>query len=337
MNSYLLIIYPVIIIFVNYFFKKNIFLANYSGEDHQKFLGKKTIPLSGGLYLLGGLIYIFFNQFILFGLFFFLIFLIGLISDLKLLSSPKLRFLLQSIIIFIFIYYSKFNIDSTRIYILDIILQNFFWSCIFTTFCMMIAVNGTNFIDGLNALVLSYYLILLLVLFKLGLLSYIDINDQQIISLSALLFFLIILNISNQLFLGDSGAYSLGFIFGFFLISIYQKYQLISPFFIVLLLWYPAFETLFSIIRKFRLKKSPIHPDSEHLHQLLFFYIKKKFNYSKNISNNFSSFLIVAYNLIIFIFSTFDIYHSGYQIFLIFLNVAIYIVLYRSLFKKKFK
>ena len=323
--------------FVNYFFKKNMFLTNYSGEDHQKFLGEKTIPLSGGLYLLGGLIYIFFNQFMLFGLFFLLIFLIGLISDLKLLSSPKLRFLLQSIIVFIFIYYSKFNIDSTRIYILDIILQNFFWSCIFTTFCLMIVVNGTNFIDGLNALVLSYYLILLLVLFKLGLLSYIDINDQQIIYLSILLFFLITLNVSNQLFLGDSGAYSLGFIFGFFLISIYQKNQLISPFFIVLLLWYPAFETLFSIIRKFRLKRSPVHPDSEHLHQLLFFYIKKKFSCSKNISNNFSSFLIVVYNLIIFIFSTINIYYSSYQIFLIFLNVAIYIVLYRSLFKEKFK
>ena len=35
--------------FVNYFFKKNMFLSNYSGEDHQKFLGEKTIPLSGGL------------------------------------------------------------------------------------------------------------------------------------------------------------------------------------------------------------------------------------------------------------------------------------------------
>jgi len=337
MITYLLIIYPAIILFVNHFLKKNTLIPNYSGDSHQKFLGKESIPLSGGLFLLVGLFCIFFNQFKLFSLCFFLIFFIGLISDLNLLSSPKLRFLFQSIIIFIFIYYSKFNIDSTRIYILDIILQNFFWSCIFTTFCLMIVINGTNFIDGLNALVLSYYLILLLVLFKLGLLSYIDINDQQIISLSILLFFLIILNISNQLFLGDSGAYSLGFIFGFFLISIYKKYQLISPFFIVLLLWYPAFETLFSIIRKFILKRSPIHPDSEHLHQLLFFYIKKKFSCSKNISNNFSSFLIAVYNLIIFIFSTINMYHSNYQIFLIFLNVAIYIFLYRSLFKEKFK
>ena len=337
MNAYLLIIYSFVIIVVNYFLKKNNLLANYSGENHQKFLGKKTIPLSGGLYLLVGLICIFFNQFILFGFFFFLIFIIGLTSDLKLLNSPKPRFLLQSIIIFIFIYYSKLNIDSTRIGLLDFFLENFFWSCVFTTFCLMIAVNGTNFIDGLNGLVLSYYLILLLVLFKLGLLSSININDQQIFLLSSLLFFLIILNISNQLFLGDSGAYSLGFLFGFFLISIYESNRSISPFFIVLLLWYPAFETLFSIIRKFILKRSPIRPDSKHLHQLLFFYIQKKFKYSKSISNNLSSFLIVIYNLVIFIFSTINIYHSGFQIFLIFFNVAIYIVLYRSLFKKKFQ
>ena len=54
MNAYLLTIYPFVIILINYFLKKNNLLANYSGENHQKFLGKKTIPLSGGLYLLVG-------------------------------------------------------------------------------------------------------------------------------------------------------------------------------------------------------------------------------------------------------------------------------------------
>ena len=331
MKYYLLIFYPLIIFCINNFFKKKKFIPNFSGEKHQKILGTKSIPLSGGLYLLCGLAYIFHDQFILFGLFFFLIFIIGFVSDLKLLSSPKLRFLFQSILIFTFIYYSKLNIESTRIFILDITLQNFFLSCLFTSFCLMIVVNGTNFIDGLNALVLSYYLILLLVLFKLGLLSYINVDNQQIIFLSALLFVLIILNISNQLYLGDSGAYSLGFLFGFILISIYQNHQYLSPFFIVLLLWYPAFETLFSIIRKLFIKKSPIQPDSSHLHQLLFFFIKKHFLYSPNISNNLSSFLIITYNLVIFIFGMLDIYHSGYQIFLIFLNIIIYSIVYSRL------
>ena len=163
MKYYLLIFYPLIIFCINNFFKKKKFIPNFSGEKHQKILGTKSIPLSGGLYLLCGLAYIFHDQYILFGLFFFLIFIIGFVSDLKLLSSPKLRFLFQSILIFTFIYYSKLNIESTRIFILDITLQNFFLSCLFTSFCLMIVVNGTNFIDGLNALVLSYYLILLLV------------------------------------------------------------------------------------------------------------------------------------------------------------------------------
>ena len=32
----------------------------------------------------------------------------------------------------------------------------------FTLFCLIVLINGTNFIDGLNGLVLSYYLIVIL-------------------------------------------------------------------------------------------------------------------------------------------------------------------------------
>ena len=54
----------------------------------------------------------------------------------------------------------------------------------------------------------------------------------------------------NQFFLGDSGAYFLSFFIGFILIEIYNANLKISPYFIILLLWYPCFENLFSIIRK---------------------------------------------------------------------------------------
>ena len=45
--------------------------------------------------------------------------------------------------------------------------------------------------------------------------------------------------------------------------------------FLLYSLWYPCFENLFSIIRKFNFKKSPISPDNKHLHQLLFIFLKK--------------------------------------------------------------
>ena len=76
--------------------------------------------------------------------------------------------------------------------------------------------------------------------------------------------------------MGDSGAYSIGFLIGFLLIEIYNLNPEISPFFIITLIWYPCFENLFSILRKFRFKSSPLRPDSRHLHQLVFFYLKEK-------------------------------------------------------------
>ena len=88
-----------------------------------------------------------------------------------------------------------------------------------------------------------------------------------------LLFFL---NIYNKLFLGDSGSYLLGFLFSIELINFYLNNLNISPFFIILLLWYPAFENLFSILRKINFNKSPIYPDTNHLHQLIFSFFRKK-------------------------------------------------------------
>ena len=71
-----------------------------------------------------------------------------------------------------------------------------------------------------------------------------------------------------------------------------------SPFFIVLLLWYPCFENLFSIIRKYRLNLSPLNSDNKHFHQLLFYFIKKKFNLSALTSNNLGSIFINTLTII---------------------------------------
>ena len=67
---------------------------------------------------------------------------------------------------------------------------------------------------------------------------------------------LLFLNFLNKLFLGDNGAYMISFFIGFYLITIYnQNYQNITPYFVILLLWYPCFENLFSILRKIYYKK----------------------------------------------------------------------------------
>ena len=324
------------ILTVNAIIKNKKLLPSYTGDIHQRFVGKQIIPLSGGIFIVSAFIIIFYNDYNFFCIALSLIFLFGFFSDVKFITSPKYRVFFQFSIIFIFAYFSNLQIYPTRIYFLDFILQNIWVAYFFTTFCILIVINGTNFIDGLNGLVLGYYLIILVIIFKLGLLIEIEIFHSQIIFLIIFLTFLFLLNLLNQFYIGDSGAYSLGFIFSFLLISIYLSNKNISPFFIILLLWYPCFENLFSIIRKYKFKKSPVFPDEKHLHQLLFFFIKKKLKLKNIYLNNLSSCLINFYNLVIFSVGSIYIHHTQYQIMLIIFNIIFYMIVYSRLFSFKY-
>ena len=80
------------------------------------------------------------------------------------------------------------------------------------------------------------------------------------------------------------------------------------PFFI-LLLWYPCFENLFSIIRKFNFKNLQlVQIINICINYCLF--LKKKLNFKNKFINNFSSTIINLYNLIIFYLASFDIFNS---------------------------
>jgi len=222
----------------------------------------------------------------------------------------------------------KLQIGSTRIFLLDLLLENIIFSYFFTIFCFVTVINGTNFLDGLNGLVLGYYLAIICVLFKLGLLSTVISQNYLIIFLILSLAFLLILNTLEHLYLGDSGAYSIAFMVSFLLILIYKNTLYVSPFFIILMLWYPCFENLFSILRKFRFKRSPLLPDNNHLHQLLFVFFKKKTKINQKYLNNFSSFIIILYNLIIFFLASLNIGSTQFQILLVVFNITIYLFVY---------
>ena len=219
----------------------------------------------------------------------FLIFCVGLIADINLLSSPKIRFLIQSIIIISFVFLLDIQIHQTKFIFLDILLRNVYFKYFFSIFCFLVLINGSNFIDGLNGLMIGYFISIISIIFYLNSYIILDIEKNLIISLLIILVFLLILNLNNKLFMGDSGSYVLSLLSGYFLIKIYEMNPQISPFFIVLLLWYPCFENLFSIIRKFSLKRSPVNADNNHLHQLIFFYFKKKLVFKNLNINNISA------------------------------------------------
>ena len=327
----------ILIIFINKFFLQKNLLISETGDVHQKFASKSKIPLTGGLMIFLGYLYFLDDSVLSFIFFSFIILVLGILSDLKVIKSANFKFILQILIIISCVVFNDMQINDTRIFYLDEFLKNNLANYFFITFCVLVVVNGTNFIDGMNTLSIGHYLSVSLIILYLFMDQTIIINNISIIYIVILLLIVFLFNFSNQLFLGDSGSYLLGFSFSIFLVNIYNWNPVISPFFIILLLWYPCYENLFSILRKNILKRSPMNPDANHMHQLIFFFIKKKLKLKIISANLLTAQIINIYNFCIFIIGLKFIAKSEVQVLLILISVVIYTAIYFKLFIFKYK
>ena len=320
--------------FLNLIFKKNrFFIDNQSYSKHKKLASKnKNTLLTGGLSFLIIFCVLVPGNFQL-KLFCALIFLIGLLSDLNFINSPIKRFIIQTLIITVFIFQFKSNVAYTNILFLDFFLEYKIISYFFTIYCFLILINGTNFIDGLNGLVLGYYFLSFLTLLIFILNKNINFDYSLIITVLIILIINYPFNLIGNNFLGDSGSYLIAFISGYIFVDFYQTYSDVSALFIVALLWYPAFENLFSIIRKKINKKNASKPDTNHLHQLIFKFLKNSFK-NKKINNIASGLIINFYNLIVFFTAYFLSNNSIGLSILLLTNIILYTSCYYLLLKK---
>ena len=324
--------YLILIVLVSLILKKKGLFLNYSGDNHQSFSNVGNIPLSGGIFLIFPIIYLYSNDLILVT-FLSTIFLLGFFSDRKILVSPQKRFLFQVISILLFVIIADLKIITSRIELFDIMLSNQVFAYLFSTFCLLILINGSNFIDGLNGLLISYSLIVIYTLGNLELITDQIISNQNFYLILWLMLLVLFLNIFNILMIGDGGAYLLGFLLGFVIITSHENNPNISPYFYISIIWYPCFENLFSILRKLNKKFSPLNPDNKHLHQLVFFFVKEKINLSTILSNNLSSAILIFFNFSIIYISSLNPSSTMYQVKLILCSIIFYITGYFMLNK----
>ena len=135
-------------------------------------------------------------------------------------------------------------------------------------------------------------------------------------------------NFFGKLFSGDSGAYLISFIFGYLLIDLSNLTEKISPYFVACMLWYPAYECLFSIVRK-KISKKPItKPDNRHLHHLIFIYLNQKFNLKGVFLNSATGSIINLFNLIIFLNALQNISQTKNLILIISISLIFYNFIY---------
>jgi len=132
--------------------------------------------------------------------------------------------------------------------------------------------NAVNIIDGFNGLASAVTIFMLLSLAYVGW----QVGDMFVL-VSALTVagatagFLVWNYPAGLIFLGDGGAYFIGFMLAELALLLVMRNPQVSTWYAALLLIYPAFETLFSVYRRMFVRgKSPAMPDGIHLHSLIF-------------------------------------------------------------------
>ncbi|WP_313080352.1 glycosyltransferase [Pulveribacter sp.] len=131
--------------------------------------------------------------------------------------------------------------------------------------------HAFNIIDGYNGLAAMVALIVCLALAHVAM----QVGDRSLavllVSTAAATGGFLVWNYPRgMIFAGDGGAYVWGIVIAIASVSLVQRNLAVSPWFPVLLLIYPVWETMFSIYRKLVRGVSPGVADALHFHQLIY-------------------------------------------------------------------
>ena len=143
-------------------------------------------------------------------------------------------------------------------------------SVVFTVLCVAGVTHSFNIIDGFNGLASGVGMI---VLAALGWLAFMF-GDQALCNIccgmAAAVFGFFLWNYpGGKIFLGDSGAYVLGFVIALISVLLVVRHPEVSWFLSLVLVIYPVTETLFSMWRRLSRGQSAGSADARHLHTLV--------------------------------------------------------------------
>ena len=269
--------------------------------DKPQSFHKEPIPRAGGLAAVISLLVFITMYFLLFNNILtdylylpVLLFLLGFTDDIKIRMNPNARLILMFMALLLSIIFLSINIDNMDVPLLRDWMKNRVFEILFILLCFLFIINGANLIDGFNGL-LAIHLIIINFLLLL-----ININNQQtelsmiLTAQIVILFSFLLFNFPNaKIFLGDSGSYLFGTLTTLNVIETNNLNPDISSFFFCTILFYLFFEVFFSFFRKIKQKKSPLLPDKNHLHMLIFTRFTKKNYLTSIVLNSAYLFLIL--------------------------------------------
>lgn len=280
------------------------FLIGFGGEDSEEKHGisdQRSIRLGGVVIVF----YLLFNAFYLWSFAGYelslleisvlavvtLFFLLGVVEDLTSNLTAKIRFLVMILAALGLTWLiDDLQLSSVGIGWVDWILEfATFSSLLFTALCMAFLPNAFNTADGANGLVGG---IGLTVLTTLAFLVPNSLGMLQASGAVGCLVFLIFNLFTGRFFLGDGGAYALGILVGCSLVVVGNATD-VSAWFLVALIFYPAADLIWSVLRRIVAGRPILEPDEQHLHNLVFHAIRLLIA-NKKLANNLTGLCIVT-------------------------------------------
>ncbi len=200
-------------------------------------------------------------------------FLSGLIEDITKRVGVRARLLATATSAGLAGYLLNAWLSSVQILGIDNLMLAYPFAAIaITCFAVAGVANAFNIIDGYNGL---SAMVAVIILSGIAYVAF-QVSDPPIMvaalaMIGALLGFLVWNYPRGLIFLGDGGAYFVGFWIAELSVLLTSRHPEVSKWFPLLLCFYPIFETLFTIYRRVILKRvHPGMPDASHLHQLIY-------------------------------------------------------------------
>jgi len=199
-------------------------------------------------------------------------FLSGLVEDVVRNVSPRRRLVLTVVSAGLGVWLLDAVLKRTDIPGLDNVIVWYPVAVALTLLAVTGVSNAINIIDGFNGLASMCVLFMLL---ALAYVAY-QVDDSfvyqtALILAGAVLGFFVWNFPAGMIFLGDGGAYFLGFVVAELGVVLIGRNPQVSPLFPLLLCVYPIFETLFSMYRRSVVRGvAAAAPDGIHLHTLIY-------------------------------------------------------------------
>ena len=197
-------------------------------------------------------------------------FVAGILEDITKQVSVLVRLIatmLSGILVYAFAGYGIFRLDIPGI---DQLLSWAPFCILFTAFAVAGVANAYNIIDGFNGLTAAAMIVAVAAMSAIAF----EVGDFELvyfglIYIASILGFMVWNYPLGRIFLGDGGAYAMGFLIAWMAVALPARHPEVSPWASLMACGYPVMETIYSMIRRRLARQNSGAPDALHLHSLI--------------------------------------------------------------------